>query len=243
MKTLTATNRQMKYHVGTSAYSVKEWKGKFYPAKLPNKEMLAYYAEHFPAVEINSTFYSMPKLDVLKSWMSQVPNKFQFALKAPQTITHFKRLNDVKVEVKNFQKTAAVLQGRLGPLLFQLPPNFKKDLPRLNNLLKLINSQVRVAFEFRHESWFDDEVFRVLKQKSCALCLANAEDLPKIDLVKTTNWGYIRLRREKYSKRDLQKWVEKITAQGWKEVYVFFKHEDTGTGPKYAAQLIDLVNS
>lgn len=232
----------MQFFVGTSGYSYKEWKGRFYPEKLPAKEMLSFYAQHFSTVEINNSFYKMPTVSVVESWAEQVPESFRFVLKAPQAITHFKRLKaECQESLNEFLETASALKKRQGPLLFQLPPNFKKDVERLDAFLKLIPKRAQVGFEFRHQSWFDTEVYNCLKKYSCVLCTADADELPLNDLVSTAKWGMVRLRREKYSKKQLADWVKKIKAQAWSQVYVFFKHEDTGTGPKFASQFLSLV--
>jgi uncharacterized protein YecE (DUF72 family) len=233
----------MRFFVGTSGYSYKEWKGIFYPDKLPQKEMLSYYSQHFSVVEMNNTFYRMPTASMLKAWATQVPAGFRFVLKAPQVITHFKRLKDVNEQTNHFLKTASVLSRQQGPLLFQLPPNFKKDLPRLESFLDLIQDGTPVAMEFRHPSWFEEDVFALLRAKSCALCFDDAEDIQSDELVSTAHWGYLRLRRIRYSNKQLAKWIDRITALNWKEAYVFFKHEDSGTGPKLATRFIDLANS
>ena len=159
------------------------------------------------------------------------------------TITHFKRLKDAEDPTERFVQVASVLKGRLGPLLFQLPPNFKKDLPRLGAFLDLIPAGTAAAFEFRHESWFGDDVYARLRAKSCALCVADSEDLPAPDLVNTAHWGMLRLRREEYSKQRLVEWVEKAKSQNWDEAYVFFKHEDSGTAPKFANRFLELLNA
>lgn len=231
----------MQFHVGTSGYSYPKWKGSFYPQKLPQKEMLSYYAEHFTAVEINGTFYKMPSKGDLASWIKQVPGDFCFTLKAPQAITHFKRLKDAAKPTRQLFKIAAALKNKLGPILFGLPPNMKKDLLRLQAFLKLIPKKSKAAFEFRHESWFDNEVFDCLRDHRIAVCIADGEDLPKTPLVSTTDWGYVRLRREKYTKRSLASWIARLRSQPWREAYVFFKHEDTGTGPKFAKQFLELA--
>jgi uncharacterized protein YecE (DUF72 family) len=231
----------MQFFVGTSGYSYKEWKGSFYPEKLAQKAMLSYYAQRFSTVEVNSSFYRMPSASVVKSWAREVPAEFQFVLKAPQTITHFKRLKNAEATTKDFLRVAAVLKQRRGPVLFQLPPNFKKDLPRLEAFLRLIRRGTSLAFEFRHASWFDNEVYECLRAKSCALCLADSDDLPCADLVSTAGWGYVRLRRKRYTRKQLAEWVERLRAQPWDEAYVFFKHEDAGTGPKYAARFLELA--
>lgn len=230
----------MQFHVGTSGFSYKEWKGIFYPEKIRPDQMLEFYARHFSTVEMNNTFYRMPEIDAVKTWAKQVPAEFQFVLKAPQRITHIKRLKEVEAETKEFITASAALKKQRGPLLFQLPPNFKKDLPRLKDFLKLLRGK-KVAFEFRHESWLDDEVYELLKSKSYALCLADAEELPATKLIETTNWGYIRLRREKYTDAQLRSWIKKLKAQAWNEAYVFFKHEDTGTGPKFAGRFLEMI--
>jgi len=237
------SNHNMQFFVGTSGYSYPPWRGSFYPEKLPQKEMLRYYAQRFAAVEINNTFYKMPMESDLKAWAGQVPGSFRFAIKAPQAITHFKRLNDAKEPTKQLFKVAGALKGRLGPVLFGLPPNMKKDLPRLQVFLSLIPKEARAAFEFRHVSWFDDEVFDCLRQRRAALCIAHTDEFRSPEVISTTNWGYVRLRREKYSKKELAKWLAKIQSQPWKETYVFFKHEETGTGPKFAAQFLEIAAS
>lgn len=231
----------MHFYVGTSGYSYKEWKGTFYPAKFSNEDMLSYYAERFSTVEINNTFYRMPDEDVVASWAKQAPKTFRFVLKAPQLITHRKRLKDAEEPTRHFLRVAALLKNRRGPLLFQLPPNFKKDLPRLESFLKLLGKRTSAAFEFRHESWLDDEVFACLRANSCTLCLADTDDLPNPPLVSTANWGYIRLRRAEYSDKHLKDWIKRLRSQPWAEAYVFFKHEDSGTGPKFAARFLELA--
>jgi uncharacterized protein YecE (DUF72 family) len=231
----------MRFFVGTSGYSYKEWKGSFYPEKLPQKEMLSYYAQRFSTVEINNTFYRMPKASVLESWAEQVPDGFRFVLKASQRITHHKRLKGAEDETDYLLRTAAVLKQRQGPMLFQLPPDFKKDLSRLEPFLGLIGDGTRAAFEFRHESWFDDEVFDCLRRNSCALCIADTEDFPCPDCLSTAGWGFVRLRREGYSDESLREWIKRLRSQGWDEAFVFFKHEDAGIGPKLAARFLELA--
>jgi uncharacterized protein YecE (DUF72 family) len=230
----------MRIFVGTSGYSYPKWKGSFYPEKLPQKEMLSYYAERFGAVEINNSFYKMPSSSAMESWAKQVPQTFRFAIKAPQTITHFRRLKNAEEATKNLFQTTAIFKARRGPVLFGLPPNFKKDLPRLEAFLRLIPRRVQAAFEFRHESWFDEEVFDGLRASQCALCVADVDELPRVNLVATANWGYVRLRRKRYTKKSLTQWVDWLNAQPWQEAYVFFKHEETGTGPKFAARFEEL---
>ena len=231
----------MDIHTGTSGYSYSEWRGSFYPKSLPVKQMLHYYSERFSAVEINYTFTRLPKPSVLEAWAAEVPAKFMFALKAPQRITHFQRLKDSGDTLATFLEVAGVLKARLGPLLFQLPPNFKKDLPRLREFLTLLPS-IRAAFEFRHASWFDDDVFDLLRQRKVALCIAEADDDLKVPFVATANWGYLRLRRSDYTNPQLKAWVKLVQSQDWRNAFAFFKHEDEGNAPKLAAKFLELAS-
>jgi uncharacterized protein YecE (DUF72 family) len=232
----------MNFSVGTSGFSYPKWKGKFYPAKMPAAEMLGFYASKFRSVEINNTFRKPPEVSVLKEWADQVPAAFQFAFKAPQRITHIKRLKDVGDEVTSLVDTLKTLKKRLGPLLFGLPPNFKKDVPRLRGLFQHLKPTTRVAFEFRHPSWFDDEVYALLRKHQAALCIADTEDL-ETPFIATTDWGYLRLRKTDYTATALKKWAKQMKEQAWSDCTVFFMHEDTGTGPKFAAQLLDVLGA
>jgi len=232
----------MNLYVGTSGYSYKEWKGNFYPKDLPDKEMLRYYGTKLPAVEINNTFYRLPRETVLQSWADQVPADFRFSVKASQKITHFKRLKDVIDETEYLLRTVRILGPRLGVILFQLPPNLKKDLPRLEQFLRLLPGDSRTAFEFRHASWFEDDVFNLLRANGCAICIADADDELEIPFVSTARWGYLRLRKPEYSRNDLRNWMKRIQSQEWENAFIFFKHEDEGTGPKLAAQFLRLAN-
>jgi uncharacterized protein YecE (DUF72 family) len=227
--------------VGTSGYSYKEWKGSFYPEKLPAKQMLRFYGERFRAVEINSTFYGTPKASVLEAWAGEVPAGFQFVLKAPQRITHIQRLKDAGELVSQFLEAAGALKERLGPLLFQLPPNFKKDVPRLREFLALLPARCRAAVEFRHPSWFDEEVFGLLREHRAALCVAEAEGDLEVPFVATADWGYLRLRRPDYGDAELKAWVKRVRGQDWRDGFVFFKHEDEGKGPQLAKRFLELA--
>lgn len=232
----------MNLYVGTSGYSYKEWKGPFYPADLSPKRMLAFYAEHFRTVEINSTFYRMPKAAVLQAWAADVPADFQFVLKTPQRITHIQRLRDAGDALAYLLDVAETLGGRLGPLLVQLPPNLQKDVERLRQFLALLPPPRRAAFEFRHPSWFDEEIFALLRERQVSLCIAEDEKGVAAPFVSTADWGYLRLRRPDYTDADLQAWVERIRRQNWRDAYVFFKHEDAGLGPKFAKRFLELAN-
>ncbi len=222
---------------GSSGFAYKPWKGPFYPADLPDAEMLAFYAARLPTVEINNTFYRLPKADVLAGWAEQTPAGFRFVLKASRRITHIQRLKEVGELVDYLFRTAATLGDRLGPLLFQLPPHMKKDLNRLRVFLELVPPGRRVALEFRHASWFEDDVFELLRAHGAALCFAetgSGDEEGKslaVPLVATAAWGYLRLRREDYSDADLESWAARINAQPWSEAFVFFKHEDTAAAP------------
>jgi uncharacterized protein YecE (DUF72 family) len=231
----------MKFRVGTSGYSYKEWKGSFYPDKLPDKQMLSVYAQHFSTVEINSTFRRFPTTSTVEAWAEQVPDSFRFALKGRQTITHFRRLHNAGEQIDDFINLASLLANRQGPLLFQLPPNFKKDVPRLDAFLSYIDGRAAVVLQLQHESWFDDEVYSCLRAHSAALASVDDEGPACDKVISTTTWGYVRLREERYTDARLRKWIEKLKAQDWNEAYVFFKHEDVGAGPKLAARFLKLA--
>ena len=233
----------MTFYVGTSGYSYKEWKGSFYPEKIPAKAMFRYYSERLSTVEINATFYRMPQPSMLENWKEQVPPEFRFSLKASQRITHFKRLKETDEETKYFLETASVLGDQLGVVLFQLPPNMKKDLPRLETFLGQLPQTTPAAFEFRHPTWFDDDVLELLRSQNRPLVVSDTDDMPTTHIDKTADWGYLRLRRVNYSEENLVEWSARIQAQNWKETFLFFKHEDAGTGPKLAAQFLQLSNA
>lgn len=232
----------MNLYVGTSGFSYKEWKGSFYPEKIAAKDMLAYYADRLRAVELNNTFYRLPQKSMVESWKAQVPENFRFSVKASQRITHFKRLKDAGSETQFMLETVSALQDRLGVVLFQLPPNLKKDLDRLETFLKVLPADTPAAFEFRHPTWFDDDVLALLRSQNRALCVSDTDDLPANYIDKTANWGYLRLRRVSYTDADLTEWLKRVRAQEWKETFVFFKHEDEGTGPKLAGRFVALGN-
>ena len=232
----------MQLSVGTSGSSFKEWKGVFYPKDMSTDGMLRFYGEHFNTVEINNTFFRMPKPPVLEAWAEDVPENFKFVLKASRGITHMKRLKNAEDSVAYLLNVAEVLKDRLGPLLFQLPPNMKKDLPRLREFLALLPRDRHAAFEFRHQSWFDDEVFDALREHQAALCIAEAEDDLDIPFVATAHWGYLRLRMPDYTDAQLRTWHTRVKEQDWRETFVFFKHEDEAKGPKLAKRFMELAN-
>jgi uncharacterized protein YecE (DUF72 family) len=231
----------MNLYVGTSGYSYREWKSKFYPKDLPARQMLAFYGECFRTVEINSTFNGTPKTSVVEGWAKTVRGDFKFALKAPREITHLKRLKDVGDLVANLLEAAGALSEHQGPVLFQLPPTSKKDMPRLHAFLGLLPLQHCAAFEFRHPSWFDDEVLGLLRDHRAALCVADAEGDLEVPLVATADWGYLRLRRPDYSDAELKMWVKWVREQDWRSAFVFFKHEDEGKGPRMAQRFMELA--
>jgi uncharacterized protein YecE (DUF72 family) len=233
----------MKTYVGTSGYSYKEWKGIFYPEKMSPKEMLRFYSERFGTVEINNTFYHMPTESVLKSWADQVPDDFVFAFKAPQAITHFKRLKNVESETGYLFRTLSVLGRRLGPVLFQFPKSFHADPSLLKDFLTLLPRTMSFAFEFRSPSWLDGEVPDLLREKGCSLCTTDSEENPTNEINSTATWGYLRLRRPDYTDTDLSGWVKTILSQKWERAFLFFKHEDEATGPEMAIRFRKLIGS
>jgi uncharacterized protein YecE (DUF72 family) len=232
----------VRLHVGTSGFSYKEWKGSFYPEELPASEMLRYYAERLNAVEINNTFYRMPRPEMLAQWSGRVPEGFVFVLKASQRITHQKRLKEAADAVDYFFRTASTLGERLGPVLFQLPPNLKKDVPRLEAFLAELPAAARAAFEFRHPSWFEEDVFEALRSRGAALCLAEDEEL-ETPFAATTGWGYARLRRQDYVAEDLRRRAERYRTGPWSDLFVFFKHEEGGRGPALARDFAEIFET
>ncbi len=230
----------MRIFIGTSGFSYAPWRGSFYPEKLPATKMLAYYAERLDAVEINNTFYRMPAPDMLAKWALETPATFQFAIKSPRRITHEKKLADVADSLTRLREAATTLGERLGPVLFQLPPFMKKDLPRLQEFVAQLPPGLRAAMEFRHASWFSPDVYEALRARDVALCLAESEDLAT-PVEETSTWGYLRLRRQDYDDAALAVWAERVKARAWQSAYVFFKHEDEGVGPKLAAKFRALV--
>jgi uncharacterized protein YecE (DUF72 family) len=229
--------------VGTSGYSYAEWKGSFYPEKMPQAKMFAYYSTHFSTVEINNTFYKMPDAKLIESWRDSSPPTFSFALKAPQRITHIFRLKPESADtLKVFLERASLLGEKLGPILFQLPPNMKKDLERLSGFLDLLPEGTRAAFEFRNKSWFEDDVFEKLREKNIALCVADSEKI-QTPPIATAKYGYFRLRDEGYDDAAISSWRDKIKdfAKGWDKAHVFFKHEEAGKGPIFAKRLLELA--
>jgi uncharacterized protein YecE (DUF72 family) len=225
--------------VGTSGYNYPEWKGSFYPADLGAAKMLSYYSERFPTVEINYTFYRMPSETLLSGWTAQVPKPFRFTLKAPRRITHDARLANCESATATFCLVAGTLGDQLGALLFQLSPTLKKDLPRLEAFLETLPPKAPAAFEFRHPSWFDADVFALLRERGRALCVADSEKL-ETPLEVTADFGYFRLRDEGYQPADIEGWARKIEGlrSRCSDIYVYFKHEEQGLGPEFARQLM-----
>ncbi len=230
-------------YVGTSGFAHKEWKGKFYPKDISPKDMIRFYAERLNSVEINNTFYHMPKESVLMSWAERVPNDFVFALKAPQVITHVKRLRDVFGEAEYLFGSLSVLDGKLGPILFQFPKSFRADGPALKDFLALIPGTRSCAFEFRSPTWNDAEILNLLSERGFSLCVADTDENPTNDIISTAPWGYLRLRRSNYTDADLSQWVEIILSQQWEKAFVFFKHEGDANGAEMAMRFQELIDS
>ena len=228
--------------IGTSGFQYAEWKGNFYPEDLSAAKMLPYYAERLNTTEINYTFHRIPAAKTIDNWNKLTPAKFRFALKAPQKITHWSKLRDCADTMRYFCDVVSGLGEKFGPVLFQLPPTFKKDTFVLADFVNCFPTGMRAAFEFRHESWFGDDVWEIFKSRNVALCIAETEDLatPKIT---TADYGYLRLRRADYTKIDIERWTEFVREQKerWSDAFVYFKHEEAGAGPKFAKQMIELL--
>jgi uncharacterized protein YecE (DUF72 family) len=229
---------------GTSGFAFKEWKGSFYPSDLKDDGMLGFYASKFPVVEINNTFYRLPKESVIQSWGSQVPESFTFAIKASQRITHFARLKpDAASALEYLLKTTSTLGARLGPILFQLPPNMKKDVDRLRGFLAMLPADRRFTIEFRHESWFDDDVYAALRERDVPMCMIDQPDFSS-PFVRTASWGYLRLHRFDYDEAALSSWAKRIGGETWSDAYVVFKHDEgVGSGPPAVDNFIRSVGA
>ncbi|MEO5753540.1 MAG: DUF72 domain-containing protein [Chthoniobacterales bacterium] len=232
----------MKTWIGTSGFQYAEWKGTFYPEDLAAAKMLPYFAERLFTTEINYTFHRIPSDKTIANWKRLTPENFRFALKAPQKITHFAKLRDCQDTLAFFCRVIAELGTRLGPVLFQLPPNFKKDADLLSAFLREL-PVMRAAFEFRHQSWLDEEIYSLLRASNVALCLADTEKL-STPLVETADYGYLRLRREDYTSKDVARWTAFVRErQNWQETFVYFKHEESGMGPKLATEMVQQLKA
>ena len=234
----------MRLLAGTSGYAFKEWKGSFYPEGVKDDGMLGYYATRFPTVEINNTFYRMPRENVLLDWASQVPDTFTFAIKASQRITHHARLKPESKELVGYLlQNTSLLGGKLGPVLFQLPPNMKKDLDRLRTFLDILPHGRRFAFEFRHSSWFEEDVVDALRAKDAAITIIDQDDFATPPIA-SASWGYVRLHRLDYNAQSLAQWAERVREHNWSDVYVYFKHDEgIGSGPPAVDAFVKLVQT
>ena len=228
--------------IGTSGFQYSEWKGKFYPEDLPASKMLPFYAQRFNTTEINYTFHRIPAAKTIENWKQLTPENFRFSLKAPQKITHWSKLRDCADTMRYFHDVTSGLGFKLGPVLFQLPPTFKKDVLVLADFINCLPSGARAAFEFRHDSWFADDVWEVLRSGNVSLCIAETEDFCT-PTVETADYGYLRLRREDYTSADVERWAAFVRQRGeqWQDVFIYFKHEEAGIGPKLAQQMMQLL--
>jgi uncharacterized protein YecE (DUF72 family) len=233
----------MKLFVGTSGFSHKEWRGSFYPEKLKPDQMLGYYAERLNAVEITNTFYRMPSKRLLAGWSEQVPEGFSFVVQVPRRITHQKRLRNAATELAYLLDTVSALGRKLGPVLFQLPPFLRRDLPGFVDFLDLLPDGSRAVFEFRHPSWFEKPVLEELRLRNLAVVVADTGSEIDPPRLATADYGYLRLRRPEYGKADLKEWAAWAAQQAWSEVYAFFKPEDQGSGPRLAGEFRDSLHN
>ena len=232
----------MKTWIGTSGFQYTEWKGNFYPEDLATAKMLPFYAERLNTTEINYTFHRIPAPKTIENWNKQTPEEFRFALKAPQKITHWSKLRECADTMRYFHDVTSGLGEKLGPVLFQLPPTFKKDVLVLADFVNCLPTGARAAFEFRHDSWFGDDVWEVLRSRNVALCIAETEDLATPQIA-TADYGYLRLRREDYTGGDVERWTAFVREyqSWWSDAFIFFKHEEAGIGPKLATQMRQLL--
>jgi uncharacterized protein YecE (DUF72 family) len=232
----------MESWIGTSGFQYAEWKGNFYPEDLPAAKMLPFYAERLNTTEINYTFHRIPSAKTIDNWNKLTPATFRFALKAPQKITHWSKLRDCADTMRYFCDVVSGLGEKFGPVLFQLPPTFKKDTFVLADFVNCFPTGMRAAFEFRHESWFGDDVWEIFKSRNVALCIAETEDFATPNVV-TADYGYLRLRRADYTKIDIERWTEFVSEQKkrWSDAFVYFKHEEAGAGPKFAKQMMEML--
>ena len=234
----------MRTWIGTSGYNYPEWKGSFYPEKIPAAKMLSFYAANFATVEINYTFYRVPNEKILSGWSRETPDSFRLTLKAPKRITHIAKLRDCTDLLEYFLRTAATLGPKLGAILFQLPPYFRKDLAILDAFLEQLPARLCAAFEFRHASWMDGEVFERLRSRNLALCVADSEKF-STPVEITASYGYFRLRDEGYTPQDLQRWAQVIhdSTSACDDVFIYFKHEEAGKGPQFARLLLQALSA
>jgi uncharacterized protein YecE (DUF72 family) len=234
----------MNLWIGTSGFQYPEWKGTFYPEKLPASKMLAFYANHFATTEINYSFRRIPSEKTIRTWSQATPKRFKFAFKAPQQVTHFARLRDCTETMDFFANAISGMEDKLGVVLFQLPPNFKRDTQLLSAFLDDLPKVIHAAFEFRHDSWFDEKLFDTLRAHNAALCIAEDEQLAAPQIA-TADFGYLRLRREDYAKGDIVRWAEYVRSQAkqWRDAFIYFRHEESGSGPKFAQQMLNALGS
>ena len=233
----------MLLYSGTSGYSYKEWKGGFYPEKIAAGDMLRFYGERLPAVEINNTFYRMPKSAVMARWAGEVPDRFQFVIKGSRRITHFAKLQAPEETLGYLWGSIEKLGDRLGCVFFQLPKWMRKDVALLGDFLDCVGNHYRCAFEFQHRTWFDDDTYELLTRKNATIVINDSEGATAELPPTTSDWGYVRMRRNEYEESDLQGWAASIRDQGWDEAYVFFKHEDGRGGPELATRFQTMFES
>ncbi len=229
------------FFVGVSGFSYAGWKGNFYPKDLKNEEFLSYYSRRLNSVEINSSFYAPPSLAVMKSWAARTGEGFRFAVKSPRQITHISRLGKGAAEGAERLSTSLELLGKKrGPILFQLPPYAKSDLPLLEEFLSKTSSVKQRAFEFRHESWLREPTFSLLDKYGAAFCIADTEDMEPV-LKSTGAFAYFRLRKDRYDEKTVDAWSEKITktVETNGETYVFLRHDETGENANLAQKLFE----
>ena len=250
---LEMRQKQGQFYIGTSGWSYQHWRGNFYPLKLKPADWLVYYTKHFQTVEVNSCFYHLPKESTFVNWAKKTPSDFVFSLKVWRRITHFKRIKDITNDLKVFLNRCKGLGKKFGPLLFQFPPNFKRQTNRLRSLAKILRKldlQKPIAFEFRHPTWFNPEVYQILKQYNLSLCWADTPIYPYVEEI-TADYVYLRLHgheqlySSKYAKKQLKDYAQKtrkLLKQG-RDVYIYFDNDAVGNAVVDAQELKKLLTN
>lgn len=239
----------MKVHIGCSGWNYKDWRGKFYPEKLAARNWLEYYSKHFNTVEVNSTFYRFPKDEYLEKWRATVSDDFLFTLKGSRYVTHMKKLHEVEESVARFNEVAKLLKDKLGSVLWQLPPGLHRDDDRLKAFCGHFDPEIKNVIEFRHESWYDEEVYKLLSDHNVVLCAISSPKFPE-EMITTAKTGYLRFHGKGkkwydylYSEDELKEWYEQIMEKDLEEIFIYFNNDMHGNAPENAKELRSLFEN